>query len=77
MLSTTSTLVFFDKAYQFVTLVAWQLCFSGAVLSHSSREIDMVRGRGQFVNNDLGLIFCGALGSVIFAVSQLIECLMS
>ena len=65
----TATITFSLTKKQFVALIAWQLCFSGAVLSRSSQEIDLVRGQGNLVDNDLGLIFCGALGSVIFAVS--------
>ena len=44
--------------------------FAGAVLTNSSVSIDGNTISGLLTANDLGLIFTGAFGSVLFAVSS-------
>ena len=61
------------KFAQFVTLLVWHFVFAGAVLTTSSVTIDSNTFSGLLTANDLGLIFTGAFGSVVFAVSYLIN----
>lgn len=51
----------------FVTLLVWHFVFAGAVLTNSSVSIDGNTISGLLTANDLGLIFTGAFGSVLFA----------